>query len=115
MKWKTVQQNWEAFVVPMQQRWPQTTEVDLLDIDGDRDRLVAYIGDRHELTRAEADEEVAEWLEGAVPADVQMDDHMDNANIRKSGESIPVGEDVYSDDREFGDDNVPESPMGRTD
>lgn len=115
MKWKIVQANWPAFVEPILQRWSATDEEEILAIDGDRARLTAYLAERHELTQAEAEEQIAEWMDGAVPADVEMDEHLDNRNITKSGAHIPPGEDVYSDDKDFGDDNLAASPVGRSD
>jgi hypothetical protein len=49
-----------------------------------------------------------------MPADAVMDDHLDNLNIRRSAAHIPPGEDVYSEDKDFGDDDVPDPPVGRT-
>lgn len=113
MQWNAVEKNWPAFVEPIMQRWPNTEENDLLTLEGDRDRLTAYLADRHELTMAEADEQLAAWLQGAAPSDVVMDETRDNENIRASAAHIGVGEDVYSDDKDFGDEQVPDRPIGR--
>ena len=120
MNWQTVAQNWPAFFDRIEQRWPQTDESDLIDIDGDRRRFTSYLSKVHDLTRNEANEEIEAWLMGEVPADVRMDDHRDNANIRESGRDIPTGEDVYSEDGRFGsgqynsDDVTPTPPpIGR--
>ncbi len=115
MQWNAVKRNWPAFVAAIMQRWPQTEENDLLTLDGDRERLVDYLARRHELTRAEAEEQLTEWTQGAVPADIAMDESRDSANIRASAAHIGVGEDVYADDKDFGDEQVPDRPIGRTD
>ena len=114
MDWQIVERNWPAFVPKIEERWPTTDGRDLLDLDGDRQRFTRYLATVSDLTRDEASEEVEAWLMGEVPADVKMDPRRDNANIRESGRSIPPGEDVYADDREFGDDDLPTSPVGRT-
>lgn len=114
MQWQNVQQNWPAFVESVMQRWPQTEEADLLELDGNRDALVAYLGRRHDLTRAEADEQIALWTEGAVPSDIVMDEEMDDAQTRASAAHIPPGEDVYAEDRDFGDDMQPDAPIERS-
>lgn len=113
MNWQTVERNWPSFVERIAQRWPRTDETDLMDIDGDRDRLAAYLGRSHDLTASEAQEQIEAWLMGEMPADVKMDDFRDNANIRESGAHIPPGEDVYAEDGDFGDDDVPQRPVGR--
>ncbi|RVV99632.1 hypothetical protein EKE94_02825 [Mesobaculum littorinae] len=114
MQWQTVEQNWPAFFEAIEQRWPEVESSELMDIDGDKARFAQYLSEKRELTSSEAREEIDEWLEGAVPSDVRMDDHMDNTNIRQSARHIPTGEDVYSDDREFGDDNQPDAPIQRS-
>ncbi|SPJ22269.1 hypothetical protein [Palleronia abyssalis] len=115
MKWNAVQSNWPAFTEALMQRFPATEENDLLTLEGDRDRLVAYIAEREGLAPAEAERQVTEWTQGAVPADVAMDETRDNENVRASAAHIGVNEDVYSDDRDFGDrEDNPERPIGRT-
>ncbi|SFQ20908.1 hypothetical protein [Tranquillimonas alkanivorans] len=115
MQWQTVQQNWPAFLERIEQRWPMTDEDDLLEVDGRRDRFVDYLSKVHDLTQNEANEQIDAWLMGEMPADAHMDDFRDNANIVESGRSIPPGEDVYAEDRDFGDDRAPDVPVGRND
>lgn len=114
MQWNAVRRNWPAFIEPIMERWPQTGEEDLLALEGDRDRLMAYIGERHDLTPGEADEQILTWLQGAVPADVAMDETRDSENVQASAAHIGTGEDVYADDRKFGDDDPDGRPIGRT-
>lgn len=115
MNWQQVADNWPAFVQVISNRWPRTDAVELETLDGDRERFESYLSSAHDLTRAEAREEIETWLVGAVPADVAMSDEQDNANISASGRHIPPGEDVYAEDRDFGDDRVEERPIGRSD
>ena len=120
MDWQTVQQNWEAYFAAIEERWPEVDEADLIEIDGDRDRFVDYLAETAGTSPDDAGDQVEAWLieQTALPADVRMDDHRDNANIRESGQDIPTGEDVYSDDGRFGsgdwDDKGPSNPLGRT-
>ena len=74
MQWTAIQRNWPAFTEALMQRFPETEENDLLGLEGDRAALVDYIAQRHELARPEAERQVKEWEQGAVPADVAMDD-----------------------------------------
>ncbi|RVT84002.1 hypothetical protein DXV76_09860 [Rhodobacteraceae bacterium CCMM004] len=113
MKWTVVADNWPAFVGPIEQTWPELDEADLLTLDGDKTRFAAYLAKKHELTRNEAHEEIEIWLQGKVPADVAMDDQMDGTQIAASADHIPAGEDVYSEDGDFGDDRLAATPMGR--
>ncbi len=113
MQWDAVRQNWPAFVAPIMQRWENTDENDLLTLDGDRERFEAYLAEREGLAAPETRDQVNEWLEGAAPADVVMDETRDSVNIRASAAHIPPGEDVYSEDRDFGDDDKVDRPIGR--
>lgn len=111
MRWRTVEQNWEAFQESLLDTWPDLSEEDLIDVEGDRAALEARIA---EVTGDEPDDvaqQVEEWLEGAVPADVHMDEQHDDASLRDSGLYVSPGEDASDDDRKFGDDNVPSDPV----
>lgn len=114
MEWREVAENWTAFVEAIGTRWPRADETELLAIDGDRERFEVYIASRHDLTPAEVREDVEAWLMGELPLDVVMDETHDDASIRESGRHIPAGEDVYSEDADFGDDKTAERPAGRT-
>ena len=93
MQWNAVQSNWPAFTEALMQRFPETAENDLLALEGHREALVDYIAKVQNVERAEADRQVAEWTQGAMPADIEMDETRDSANIRSSGDYIPVGAD----------------------
>ena len=120
MKWQDVERNWPSFFAAIEERWPDVEEDDLIDIDGNRDRFVAYVAELSGTSIADANDQVEAWLMTAMPADVRMDDFRDNANIRDSGRSIPTGEDVYSEDGSFGsgaegdEGGGPVDPLGRT-
>ncbi len=115
MEWQQVASNWSAFAEAISDRWPRAEDDDVLAIDGNRAEFEAYLSRVHDLTRAEAREEVAAWLEGAIPADVVMSEEHDEASIAASSQHIPAGEDVYAEDGDFGDDRVEPRPIGRSD
>jgi hypothetical protein len=114
MKWHEVAADWPGFQQAILTRWPEADAVEVAAIDGDRAAFNAYLGRIEGLSPREAEEAIEEWLAGPMPADAQMDAVRDNANIRASRAHIPEGEDVYAEDGSFGDDDVPEPPVGRT-
>ncbi len=114
MEWQQVASNWSAFADAISERWPRTEMNDILAIDGNREEFEAYLSRTHDLTLAESREEVAAWLEGAIPADVVMSEEHDEASIQSSSQHIPPGEDVYAEDGDFGDDRVEPRPIGRS-
>lgn len=113
MKWSEVSRNWGAFQEAILTRWPELDPDDVSAAEGDRARFNATLGRSHGLTPREAEEEIDEWLMGPMPADARVDETRDNANIRESARDVPTGEDVYADDRRFGDDMTSTPPVGR--
>lgn len=112
MRWEEVAADWPAFREAILTRWPAAEETEIAAIDGDRAAFNAYLGRIERLSPREAEEAIDEWLAGPMPADARMDPVRDDANIRASGAHVPPGEDVYSEDGDFGDDRVPEPPVG---
>lgn len=114
MDWKVIEKEWTALVPAIMEQWPEAEEADLLQLDGSRDALAAYLVQATGRDYEEIQDELSEWREGGVPADVRMDELNDDTNIRASARHVPPGEDVYDDDRAFGDDNEAEPPVGRS-
>ena len=113
MRWSQVRDHWPAFIEKVEEEWPDADRDALETIDGDRAELKRHLMEATGQDAATIEEELRIWLEGSVPLDVMMDDSSDNDQITESGRYISPGEDVYSDDREFGDDDTPEPPVGR--
>ena len=114
MQWKQVRDNWPAFIDKVEEQWPEADREELEAMDGDRAALRGHLVEVTGQEAADVEEEIRVWLESDMPLDVMMDDSRDNEQIVESGRFISPGEDVYSDDREFGDDDTPEPPVGRS-
>lgn len=115
MNWNDVRTNWTAMDRPLMTRWEGLSETRLADIDGDRALLEEEIAKVEGLSLAEAQRQLAEWVAGPMPADVYADPSHDDAALRDSARHVPPGEDPMSDDQAFGDDNIPDRPIGRGD
>ncbi len=113
MNWTTVEQNWAAYTPRVLTRWPGLDEDEVLATDGDLDRFAEYLAIATSQTVQAARDEARGWADGEEPADAKMDPTRDNERIFDSAKNIPVGEDVYSADADFGDDRIPEPPMDR--
>ena len=113
MQWIQVKDNWPAFIEKVEEEWPDADRETLEVLDGDRAALKAHLMEATGQDAQTIEEELRIWLESSMPLDVMMDDSRDNEQIMESGRYIAPGEDVYSDDRDFGDDNAPEPPIGR--
>lgn len=113
MQWNTVAQNWTAFTPRILTRWPELEENEVLTIDGDQDAFLHYLTEAKGDDAVAAQMELADWLMGEEPADAVMDPTRDNARTSASAENIPDGEVPSNDDRRFGDDNTPDTPMKR--
>ncbi|MBM3604102.1 MAG: hypothetical protein FJX25_04925 [Alphaproteobacteria bacterium] len=107
MKWHHVQENWSAFYEAILDRWPDADESDLDEIDGDQRAFVAYLAEATGQEPEEIREELREWLMGEIPSDVVMDPAHDNHSIALSAKFVNDGEDEFTDDARFGDDERP--------
>lgn len=114
MDWKVIAKEWDALVPAIMEQWPEAEEEDLLQLDGSRDALAAYLAQATGRPYDDVQEELSEWREGGIPADVRMDELNDNLNIKESARHVAPGEDVYDDDRAFGDEQEAEPPVGRS-
>jgi len=114
MEWAEVVRDWPAYTDSMITRWPNADAEIVADMDPDREAFEVYIAGVQGMTTLEAEADVARWLEGPKPLDAVNDPNHVGTSITESGASIPVGEDVYADDRKFGDDNISENPVGRS-
>ncbi len=113
MQWTDVSRHWAAHIPRIMTQWPELDEDEVSAADGSREQFEKVLADRHDLTRTEAQVVIAEWLQGMEPADAIMDDTRDNERISASAADIPAGEDVYDDDAAFGDDDIPNTPIGK--
>lgn len=113
MEWREVSENWMAFVPRILTRWPELDGDDVDALDGSRAGLVTLLAAAPGRDRQDAEDEVAAWLEGEVPADVMTEEAVDNARILAARREMAADEDAYSQDGKFGDDDTPEPPVGR--
>ncbi|MDG4648838.1 hypothetical protein P6F26_10320 [Roseibacterium sp. SDUM158017] len=112
MQWSEIRENWTALIPSVQARWPQLSEERLTALNGERDELVATLV-QSGTDAQEAEREVEDWRETPLPADAYADPAHDAAAAQDAGGYVPEGEDPLSDDRRFGDDSIPETPIGR--
>ena len=113
MRWTHVARNWGAFQDRILDRWPAADPDELAAIDGDRDRFAAYLADLTGQSEADVAEDLRDWLDGEVPADVVMDSAHDAESMTQAERYVPEGEDPSDDDRRFGDDARTEPPPDR--
>ena len=114
MRWQHVQENWPAFYEAIQSRWPDVDEDRLDEIDGDQRAFIAYVAELGDQEPADARDEIRDWLQGEVPADVIMDPSHDNRSIMLSAKFVGEGEDESDDDARFGDDDEIKGDGDRT-
>ena len=113
MTWNDVTANFPAFIARITTRWPDLDRDDVAATDGDRERFEALLAARPDHDARTARAAVDEWLEGEVPSDVMMDETVANQRILASRQEMAPDEDAYSQDGKFGDDHIPEPPIGR--
>lgn len=115
MKWSEVAADWPAFTDSVIARWPDADPERIADLGGDQAAFVRYIAEVSGAEPQAAAADVKDWLEGPKPLDAVTHATHDGTSIHASARHIPPGEDVYSEDRDFGDDDLATNPVGRTD
>lgn len=113
MNWKVIKKNWTAYHDQVLQSFPELGENEVIRIGGDRAKLISAVATAHELTTSEAEEQIVEALGGLMPLDARMNSTRDNEQISDSAKNIADGEDPYSDDAAFGDDDIADRPIAR--
>lgn len=113
MEWKDIEANWPALIPGVQAAFPELDEARLTSLSGTREELAEALADASPRDRQEALRDLEAWREGPMPADAYADPSHDNAAALDAERYIAPGEDPLSDDRRFGDDEVPSTPMGR--
>jgi hypothetical protein len=107
--------DWVPFRDAVMSRFPDLDDGDLEDADGRIRVLARRLAEKTEMDPEEAEQELASFLGGPMPADSFADPAHDDDALKESARYVPAGEDVYDDDRRFGDDSVSETdrPLGR--
>ncbi len=77
--------------------------------------LIGRFRDRYSAAMECLERDLEEWREGPMPADAYADPTHDDEATRDARRYIPEGEDPLADDSRFGDDDVPDRPIGRRD
>ncbi|MEM7641316.1 MAG: hypothetical protein AAF366_02170 [Pseudomonadota bacterium] len=105
--------DWVPFRDALMTRFPSLTDGDLAEADGSTAVLAKAIARADGTDPVEAQQALHDFLSGPMPADAYADPAHDNAAAKGSAAYIPEGEDALADDRRFGDDHIPATPMGR--
>lgn len=108
------EKDWTPFRDALLTRYPGLTEGDLSDADGSVPALALRLARLSGAERPEAERDLTDFLSGPMPADAYAAPQHDGDAISGSDAYIPDGEEALDDDRRFGDDTQPDTPMGRT-
>lgn len=64
MKWDEIKVHWKEFSSALLARWNLLTEDDLREVVGDRHLLAEKLSEVYDLSKAEANRQIDEWLAG---------------------------------------------------
>lgn len=59
--WDRVSGNWKQFSGEVKRQWGQLTDDDMLELEGDRDKLVGKLQDRYGYAKDQANREIDNW------------------------------------------------------
>jgi len=61
MNWDTVKGNWRQFTGSIKKTWGKLTDDELMEIAGDKDRLLGKIQEKYGYAKEEAQRRLGEW------------------------------------------------------
>jgi uncharacterized protein YjbJ (UPF0337 family) len=67
MNWDTIKGNWKQFTGSIKKTWGRLTDDELMEIAGDRDRLVGKIQEKYGYAKDEAHRRLSEWERAQEP------------------------------------------------
>jgi uncharacterized protein YjbJ (UPF0337 family) len=59
--WDRIQGMWKQFSGDVKSRWGDLTDDDMLQINGEREKLAGKIQERYGITKDEAESQIDEW------------------------------------------------------
>jgi uncharacterized protein YjbJ (UPF0337 family) len=59
--WNKIQGNWKQLTGSAHQQWGKLTDDDLMQINGQRERLVGKLQERYGVAQAEANRQIDDW------------------------------------------------------
>lgn len=64
LNWDTVRGNWKQVKGEVKRKWGKLTDDDMLQLEGNREKLVGKIQERYGLTKEAAERQVEDWARG---------------------------------------------------
>lgn len=62
-KWEQIATRWQDFSAEAQKRWSQLTDLELSQVNGNRNTLASVIQKRYFISRKVAHSEIETWIE----------------------------------------------------
>lgn len=62
--WDGIKANWKQVKGEVKQQWGDMTDDELMEIEGEKDKLVGKVMEKYNRSREEAEQEVDNWAEG---------------------------------------------------
>jgi len=105
MNWTTLQGNWNETKGKVKSKFGRLTDDDLMQVQGQKDRLVGVIQQKYGLARDKAEEQLEEFLSSA---DSFVSRAKDNAQdvVDKGKEIVEKGKEYVDKGREYVERNV---------
>ncbi len=109
MNWTTLQGNWNETKGKVKSKWGRLTDDDLLQVQGQKDRLVGVIQQKYGLARDKAEEQLEEFLSSAENSNFvhRAKDAAQDA-VEKGKEIVDKGREYAERGREYVERNVRE-------
>ncbi len=109
MNWTTLQGNWNETKGKVKSKWGRLTDDDLMQVQGQKDRLVGVIQQKYGLARDKAEEQLEEFLSSAESSGF-VNRAKENAQdvLDKGREIVDKGREYVEKGRDYVERNVRE-------
>ncbi|MDQ2987355.1 MAG: CsbD family protein [Armatimonadota bacterium] len=64
MNWNRIEGNWQQMVGRAREKWGELTDDELIQVQGNRERLSGLIQERYGIAQDEAERRIDDWAEG---------------------------------------------------
>jgi len=107
MNWTTLQGNWNETKGKVKSKWGRLTDDDLMQVQGQKDRLVGVIQQKYGLARDKAEEQLEEFLSSSDSFVSRAKESAQDA-VDKGKEIVEKGKEYVERGRDYVERNVRE-------
>ena len=100
MNWSTMQGNWNETKGKVKTKWGRLTDDDLMQVEGNKDRLVGVIQQKYGIARDKAEQQLEEFMSGSEGLIAKAKEGVADV-MEKGKEYVEKGKEVVEKGKEY--------------